>query len=55
LTISSEKPIDVAYQIYKETVESEQFIKLAWKVASSRRIFRAGTSPKNLDFSDIKY
>ena len=52
LAISSAK---VAYQIYKETIESEQFIKLARKGASPQRLLWASTSPKNPDYSDIKY
>jgi transaldolase len=45
----------VAYQIYKETIESEQFIKLVRKGASPQRLLWASTSPKNPDYSDIKY
>ena len=52
VAISSAK---VAYQIYKETIESEQFIKLARKGASPQRLLWASTSPKNPDYSDIKY
>jgi transaldolase len=52
VAISSAK---VAYQIYKETVDSEQFIKLARKGASPQRLLWASTSPKNPDYSDIKY
>jgi transaldolase len=52
VAISSAK---VAYQIYKETIESEQFIKLVRKGASPQRLLWASTSPKNPDYSDIKY
>jgi len=52
VAISSAK---IAYQIYKETIESEQFIKLARKGASPQRLLWASTSPKNPDYSDIKY
>jgi transaldolase len=52
VAISSAK---IAYQIYKETVESERFIKLVWKGASPQRLLWASTSPKNPDYSDIKY
>jgi transaldolase len=52
VAISSAK---IAYQIYKETIESEQFIKLAGKGASPQRLLWASTSPKNPDYSDIKY
>jgi transaldolase len=52
VSISSAK---VAYQIYKETIKSEQFIKLVRKGASPQRLLWASTSPKNPDYSDIKY
>jgi transaldolase len=52
VAISSAK---IAYQIYKETVESERFIKLVGKGASPQRLLWASTSPKNPDYSDIKY
>ena len=52
VAISSAK---VAYQIYKETIEGEQFIKLAHKGASPQRLLWASTRPKNPDYSDIKY
>jgi len=52
VAISSAK---VAYQIYKETIESKRFIKLARKGASPQRLLWASTSPKNPDYSDTKY
>ena len=52
VAISSAK---VAYQIYKETIESKQFVKLVRKGASPQRLLWASTSPKNPDYSDIKY
>jgi transaldolase len=52
VAISSAK---VAYQIYRETIESARFNKLAHKGASPQRLLWASTSPKNLDYSDIKY
>ena len=52
VAISSAK---VAYQIYKETIESERFIKLARKGASPQRLLWASTSPKNPEYSDVKY
>jgi len=52
VAISSAK---IAYKIYKETIESEMFIKLARKGASPQRLLWASTSPKNPDYSDIKY
>ncbi len=49
VAISSAK---IAYKIYQETFESKQFLKLG---ASSQRLLWASTSPKDPDFSDIKY
>ena len=49
VAISSAK---IAYKIYKETFECEQFFKLG---ASPQRLLWASTSPKNPDYSDIKY
>jgi transaldolase len=49
VAISSAK---IAYKIYKETFESEQFYKLN---AFPQRLLWASTSPKNPDYSDIKY
>jgi len=49
VAISSAK---VAYKIYKELFESEEFAKLG---ASPQRLLWASTSPKNPDYSDIKY
>lgn len=52
VAISSAK---IAYQIYKETIESEQFVKLTRKGASPQRLLWASTGTKNPDYSDIKY
>jgi len=49
VAISSAK---VAYKIYQEIFESEEFTKLG---ASPQRLLWASTSPKNPDYSDIKY
>ena len=49
VAISSAK---IAYKIYKEIFESEQFIKLG---ASSQRLLWASTGPKDPDYNDIKY
>ena len=49
VAISSAK---IAYKIYKESFECEQFFKLG---ASPQRLLWASTSPKNPDYSDIKY
>jgi transaldolase len=49
VAISSAK---IAYKIYKETFENEEFFKLG---ASPQRLLWASTSPKNPDYSDIKY
>ena len=49
VAISSAK---IAYKFYKETFECEQFFKLG---ASPQRLLWASTSPKNPDYSDIKY
>jgi transaldolase len=49
VAISSAK---IAYKIYQETFESEQFLKLG---ASPQRLLWASTSPKDPDFRDIKY
>lgn len=49
VAISSAK---IAYKIYKETFESEQFIKLG---ALPQKLLWASTRPKNPDYSDIKY
>jgi len=49
VAISSAK---IAYKIYKETFESEKFFKLG---ASPQRLLWASTSPKNPNYSDIKY
>ncbi len=49
VAISSAK---VAYKIYQEIFESEEFAKLG---ASPQRLLWASTSPKNPDYSDIKY
>ena len=49
VAISSAK---VAYKIYQEIFESEEFVKLG---ASPQRLLWASTSPKNPDYSDIKY
>jgi len=49
VAISSAK---VAYEIYQEIFESEEFAKLG---ASPQRLLWASTSTKNPDYSDIKY
>lgn len=49
VAISSAK---IAYNIYKETFGSEQFLKLG---ALPQKLLWASTSPKNPEFSDIKY
>lgn len=49
VAISSAK---VAYKIYQEKFESEEFAKLG---ALPQRLLWASTSPKNPDYSDIKY
>ena len=49
VAISSAK---VAYKIYQEVFESEQFLKLG---ASPQRLLWASTSSKNPDYSDVKY
>lgn len=49
VAISSAK---IAYKIYKEAFENEQFLKLG---ASPQRLLWASTSPKNPDYTDIKY
>ena len=49
VAISSAK---IAYKIYKETFESEQFLKLG---ALPQKLLWASTSPKDPDYSDIKY
>jgi transaldolase len=49
VAISSAK---VAYKIYQEKFESKEFAKLG---ASPQRLLWASTSPKNPDYSDVKY
>lgn len=49
VAISSAK---IAYQIYREIFESEQFLQLG---ASPQRLLWASTRPKNPDYSDLKY
>ena len=49
VAISSAK---IAYKIYKETFESEQFLKLG---AFPQKLLWASTSPKDPEYSDIKY
>jgi len=49
VAISSAK---IAYKIYKEVFDNEQFLKLS---ASPQRLLWASTSPKNPKYSDIKY
>lgn len=49
VAISSAK---IAYKIYQEFFESEQFLKLG---ASPQRLLWASTSPKNPKYSDVKY
>lgn len=52
VAISSAK---IAYNIYQEIFESEQFIKLVYNGASTQRLLWASTSSKDPDYSDIKY
>lgn len=52
VAISSAK---VAYKIYKKTIESEFFVKMADKGAAPQRLVWAGTNPKNSDYKNIKY
>ena len=52
VAISSAK---VAYQIYKESFNSDRFRKLADKGAKTQRLLWASTSTKNLEYSDVKY
>jgi len=52
VAISSAK---IAYQIYKDIFEDEDFEKLAQKGASPQRLLWASTSPKDPSYSDIKY
>lgn len=42
----------IAYKIYKEVFENEQFIKLG---VSPQRLLWASTSPKDPKYSDVKY
>jgi len=49
VAISSAK---IAYKIYQEVFESEQFLKLG---ASPQRLLWASTSQKNPKYSDVKY
>jgi transaldolase len=49
VAISSAK---IAYKIYKEVFDNEQFLKLS---ASPQRLLWASTSQKNPKYSDIKY
>ena len=49
VAISSAK---IAYKIYKEVFENEQFTKLG---ASPQRLLWASTSPKDPTYSDVKY
>jgi len=42
----------IAYKIYRQIFESEEFLKLG---ASPQRLLWASTSPKNPDYSDLKY
>ena len=45
----------MAYQIYKESLRSEWFHKLADRGARVQRLLWASTSTKNPDYSDLKY
>jgi transaldolase len=45
----------MAYQLYKEIFQSEQFQKLADRGARVQRLLWASTSTKNPDYSDLKY
>jgi transaldolase len=44
-----------AYQIYKETFDSDRYAVLAGKGARPQRLLWASTSTKNPDYSDVKY
>ena len=44
-----------AYQIYKETINSERFEKLTAKGARVQRLLWASTSTKNPTYSKVKY
>jgi transaldolase len=52
VAISSAK---LAYQIYKQTFESEQFVNLVHKGATPQRLLWASTSHENPESGDIKY
>ena len=52
IAISSAK---LAYQIYKEIVDSERFRELARRGANPQRLLWASTSTKNPAYSDVKY
>ncbi len=45
----------LAYKMYKEIFESEEFRKLADKGAQAQKLLWASTSAKNPEYSDIKY
>lgn len=45
----------VAYQIYKDIFDGERFRLLAAQGARTQRLLWASTSPKNSDYSDVKY
>ncbi len=45
----------VAYQIYREIVESDRFVRLAEQGAHPQRLLWASTSTKNPAYSDVKY
>jgi len=52
VAISSAK---VAYKLYKELFDSEQFMKLVRQGAVPQRLLWASTKTKNPDYSDVKY
>ncbi len=52
VAISSAK---IAYTIYEEIFESQEFAKLAHQGARPQRLLWASTGTKNHDYSDIKY
>lgn len=45
----------LAYQIYKEVFDTEQFRRLAEKGARTQRVLWASTSTKNPDYEDLMY
>ena len=45
----------LAYQIYKESLRSERFQRLAERAAKPQKLLWASTSTKNPNYSDVKY